>query len=123
MAHVRAHNPRVWLPRLGLVLCLVMTLSTWLFVKRAEERRIQERFQAENLMVRERIVSRMAAQEQILRGASEFISEHPVLPTRQEWHNSVAALALESAPGGDELFPHLYGPLPLEAVVGAEPYP
>ena len=28
----------------------------------------------------------------------------------------------ESAPQGGELFPHLYGPLPLEAVVMAEPY-
>ncbi len=95
MAYERAHNPRAWLPGLGLVLCLVMTLATWLFVKRAEERRIQDRFQAENLLVRERIVSRMAAQEQILRAASEFISERPVLPTRQEWHKYVDALALE----------------------------
>jgi glutathione S-transferase len=32
-------------------------------------------------------------------------------------------LALESAPDSDELFPHLYGPLNLEAVVAVDPYP
>jgi len=29
----------------------------------------------------------------------------------------------ELAPGTGELFPHLYGPLPLEAVLLAQPFP
>ena len=29
----------------------------------------------------------------------------------------------EAAPGGDEPFPHIYGPLDVEAVVGVEPLP
>lgn len=28
----------------------------------------------------------------------------------------------EAPPGGDELFPHIHGPIPLEAVLAAEPY-
>lgn len=32
-------------------------------------------------------------------------------------------LALEAAPGGIELFPHIHGPLPIDAVVAVEPYP
>ncbi|MCT0214294.1 MULTISPECIES: DUF952 domain-containing protein [unclassified Synechococcus] len=34
-----------------------------------------------------------------------------------------AICRLEPAPGSGELFPHLFGPLPLTAVVGVEPYP
>jgi uncharacterized protein (DUF952 family) len=30
---------------------------------------------------------------------------------------------VEPAPGSGELFPHLYGPLPLDAVVQVEAYP
>ncbi|MCP9917677.1 DUF952 domain-containing protein [Cyanobium sp. ATX 6F1] len=32
-------------------------------------------------------------------------------------------LALEAAPGGVELFPHIHGPLPIDAVVAVESYP
>lgn len=34
-----------------------------------------------------------------------------------------APVKLEPAPGSGELFPHLYGPLPLTAVLQVEPYP
>ncbi|MEI6828989.1 MAG: DUF952 domain-containing protein [Synechococcaceae cyanobacterium ELA445] len=55
---------------------------------------------------------------------SRFFADVPDLVRLQIDPTRLAVpLALESAPGGDELFPHLYGPLPLEAVVGAEPYP
>jgi glutathione S-transferase len=30
---------------------------------------------------------------------------------------------VENLDGGDELFPHLYGPLPLDAVIEVAPYP
>ncbi len=35
----------------------------------------------------------------------------------------LAPLTLERAPGGHELFPHIHGPLNLDAVVAVEPYP
>jgi uncharacterized protein (DUF952 family) len=34
-----------------------------------------------------------------------------------------APLRYENLEGGDELFPHIYGPLPLSAVVRATPFP
>jgi hypothetical protein len=43
----------------------------------------------------ERIVTRMAAHEQILRSAAEFLAKDSVLPTRQEWHRYVDALDLD----------------------------
>lgn len=33
------------------------------------------------------------------------------------------AVRLEAAPGSGQAFPHLYGPLPVDAVVAADPVP
>jgi PAS domain S-box-containing protein len=83
------------MPWLGLALCLTMTLSTWLFVRRAEQHRIADRFQAETVLIKERIVSRMATHEQILRGAAEFFAKNGTRSSRQEWHGYVQALELD----------------------------
>ena len=87
--------PRSLIPWLGLALSLVVVMSTGLTVWRAERRRVHDRFEAEAAILQERITNRIAAQEQILRGAAEFISLHPVLPTRQEWRQYVQALELD----------------------------
>ncbi len=71
-----------------------MTLSTWALVRRAEQHRIADRFRAETVLIRERISNRMAAHEQILRGAAEFLSKDTTLPSRQEWSHYVEALEL-----------------------------
>ena len=34
-----------------------------------------------------------------------------------------AEVRLESPPGSDELFPHIYGPIPVDAVTEVRPYP
>ena len=38
-------------------------------------------------------------------------------------HRVPAATKVENLDGGDELFPHVYGPIPVEAVVAVQPYP
>jgi glutathione S-transferase len=37
-------------------------------------------------------------------------------------HRVGAEIRVENLDGGDQLFPHIYGPLPLNAVISAEPY-
>ena len=90
----KAASPRSWLPWVGLALSITMALSTWVLVWRAESNRIHDRFLVETELLRERIANRMATHEQMLRGAAEFASERPSIPTRQEWHQYVAALEL-----------------------------
>lgn len=52
-----------------------------------------------------------------------FADAPPLLRLEIDPARLTAPLVLESAPGGHELFPHLYGPLNLEAVVAVKPYP
>ena len=82
-------------PWVGLALSLVGALSTWFFVRRAEEQRIHDRFEAETVILQDRIANRIQAHEQILRGAEQFVSQRHDLPTRQEWRDYVKALELD----------------------------
>ncbi len=86
---------RSWLPWVGLLLSLAMGISTWYTVWRAEQARLHDRLRSDAALNRERIRSRMAAQEQILRGAAEFFSLRSELPSREEWRNYVQALELD----------------------------
>ncbi len=95
MASRKPQIPRELLPWLGLALSLAMVMSTWSFFRRAQLRRIHDRFQAETALLQVRIADRMAAHEQILRGAAEFISQRPDLPSRSEWRLYAQALDLD----------------------------
>ena len=86
---------RSWRPWLGLVLLLGLGLSAWSTLRRSEERRIQDRVNAEVATVAERIVRRMASHEQMLRAAAEFVSVTPGGPTRREWKHFVASQELD----------------------------
>jgi glutathione S-transferase len=57
---------------------------------------------------------------QRLEQAGVPVRAEPAAPNHQA---SQPANQQASAAGVGELFPHLYGPLPLEAVLAAEPYP
>ena len=87
--------PKCLRPWIGLGLCLAMSLPAWFFLRRAEQRRIDERFKAELVLVRERLQSRMSAHEQILRAASELMSQGSVLPSRRQWRHYAEALDLD----------------------------
>ncbi|WP_411877043.1 DUF952 domain-containing protein [Vulcanococcus limneticus] len=52
-----------------------------------------------------------------------FAEAPPLLRLEIDPARLSAPLALEPAPGGHELFPHIHGPLNLDAVVAVEPYP
>ena len=82
-------------PWVGLALSLAGALSTWFFIQRTEEQRIHDRFEAETVILQDRIANRILAHEQILRGAEQFVSQRPDLPTRQEWRDYVKALELD----------------------------
>ncbi|MBK8594724.1 MAG: CHASE domain-containing protein [Holophagales bacterium] len=89
------HLGRTWLPWAGLALALGLALSVWAFVRRAEERRIRERYDLEVETVAARITGRMSMHVQILNAACEFVSLRPGGLTRQEWRQFVASLDLE----------------------------
>jgi PAS domain S-box-containing protein len=104
---------RSFLPWVGLALSLIGALSTWYFVRRAEEHRVQDRFEAEVTILQDRIANRILAHEQILRGAEQFVSQRPTLPTRQEWRDYVKALELNRLnPGVQALALSEWIPLP-----------
>ena len=95
MSGIKAFLSRTSLPWFGLALSLALSLTAWQIVRWADQRRLQERFQAETLLLRDRILSRMMAHEQILRGAAEFAAQREALPSRQEWRDYVKALDLD----------------------------
>lgn len=84
-----------WLPWIGLLLSLGLSFAAWLVVRRAEQRRVRDRFEAEVDIAVEGISRRMSALAQILRAAGEFVSLRPEGPTRAEWRQFVEALELE----------------------------
>lgn len=84
-----------WLPWIGLLLSLGLSFAAWLVVRRAEQRRVRDRFEAEVDIAVERISRRMSALAQILRAAGEFVSLRPEGATRAEWRQFVEALELE----------------------------
>jgi len=86
---------KAWLPWFGMVICAIMTMTTWFLAWRTEQRRIHDRFQADTVLLRELVTGRMAAKEQSLRGAAEFAAQHPPRPTRAQWHDYAKALDLE----------------------------
>jgi PAS domain S-box-containing protein len=94
MIDKRAILSRVYLPWLGLLLPLLMTLTAWLVVRRTEQRRINERFMAESQVIRDRIVARIGVHEQLLLAATEFISNDRGMPTRRQWKRYVQSLDL-----------------------------
>ncbi len=91
----RGFPPKALLPWLGLALSLVMVLTAWLLLRRAQVRRLHDRFEAEAALLQVRVADRVAAHEQILRGVAEFISRRQGLPTRQEWHHLAQTLDLD----------------------------
>ena len=95
MTELKPMHPRRWLSWVGLGLSLVIALVLAFLVWHLEQTRIHARFQQETKVIRERISSRLGAQEQILLGAAQFVARSGALPSRQDWRGYVAALDLD----------------------------
>lgn len=76
-----------------LVGCLVLTILTWQGALQDIEHEVRERFQARVEDISSAIVSRMQAQEQVLRGGRGLMEASGEV-TRDEWRRYVAALQL-----------------------------
>lgn len=62
-------------------------------------------------------------EEQVATTAERFYADRDdVLLLRIDRSRLEATVRVENLDGGDEQFPHLYGPLPVDAVTSAEPY-
>ncbi|MBY0238726.1 MAG: CHASE domain-containing protein [Burkholderiaceae bacterium] len=89
-----AHPPLSWTPALTLGLGIAATVCTWALVDADSERRTQERFDDAASAVREKLASRLASYESLLRaGAALFDASTSV--DRAEWQAYVAAIDLE----------------------------
>jgi PAS domain S-box-containing protein len=91
----RQLRSRSFLAWLGLGATLALTLLTWVQVRRADRRRVRERFEVELDTIAERIASRIRTEEEILLGASQFIAHDRTLPTSRQWMDYVQAMDLE----------------------------
>jgi len=95
MALRRMVQSRSLLPWLGLALPIILTLVAWQVLSHQVQHRSQERFEAEALVVRDRIATRIMAHEQLLLAAAQFGGHDPSLPTREQWRHYVTSLELE----------------------------
>ena len=89
---VPSRSSAIW-PWMGLGLALGITAGGWSVVRKAERARLQSIFEGEVTARVAMISQRMATEDQILKGAAEFISQKKNL-SRDEWRDYVSALEL-----------------------------
>lgn len=89
---IPSRSSAIW-PWVGLGLALGVTAGGWAVVRRSEHARLQTIFEGEVAARVAMISQRVATENQILKGAAEFISQKVNL-SRDDWHDYVQALEL-----------------------------
>ena len=89
---VPSRTSAIW-PWVGFVLALGVTAGGWSVVRRAERARLQIIFEGEVAARAAMIAQRLATENQILKGAAEFVSQKSDL-SRDDWRDYVLALEL-----------------------------
>ncbi len=91
---------RQWIPLAGLGVALVVTGLAWLVVDGLEHSHAAQRAKDDSLVLSTRISNREKAHQQLLRAASEFVTQRPGLPSQAEWQSYVQALELPTSNPG-----------------------
>ena len=89
-----------WIPRVGLAAALLVTGLAWLVVDTMEHSHAIQRAKDDIAVLNTRIINREKAHQQLLRAASEFITQRSALPTQAEWQSYVRALDLPTSNPG-----------------------
>jgi len=93
-------SSRKWIPLAGLAVALVVTGLAWLVVDGMEHRHAAQRAKDDSSVLYTRISNREKAHQQLLRAASEFVTQRPGLPNQAEWQSFVQALELPTSNPG-----------------------
>lgn len=90
----RSREVAAWLV---LASSLLITFAAWRLTQQYVEMQVRKQFEYDTEEVRARVLARMDAYQQILRGGVAFINSLQRLPTRSQWRQYVASLELGRA--------------------------
>ena len=96
MPGTRLQALRSWRPWAGTVVALVLSLLSFAWSMHGDRVSSLEHFDTDAALLRERVVRRLAFQEQLLRASAESISQRGAMPSQESWSHYVNSLDLTS---------------------------